>query len=82
MARKKSNESKTVINQDVLLKNKYGNVTAWMLFGLIGEIFFCLICGWLSGNTELNKISDNFVTSLLQNYNYILQQKVIVYLLI
>ena len=72
MARKKSNESKTVINQDVLLKNKYGNVTAWMLFGLIGEIFFCLICGWLSGNTELNKISDNFVTSLLQNYNYIL----------
>ena len=72
MARKKSVGNMAVAKYEDKSREKYGKIAAYMLFGLIGEIFFCLICGWLSGNTELNPISDNFVTSLLQNYNYIL----------
>ena len=51
-------------------ENFWGSMAAYMLFALVGEVLFCLILGWFSGNTHYNQISDNFVTSLLQNYNY------------
>ena len=70
MARKKI--SAGIATHEDKARNKYGKNAAYILFGLIGEIIFCLICGWLSGDTKLNDISDNFVTSLLQNYNFIL----------
>lgn len=57
---------------------KWGKCTAYMLWGLVGEIFFCLICGWLFGNTEFNAIEDNFLTAFLQNYNYILAALILI----
>lgn len=59
-------------------RQKYGRWAAILLFGLIAGIFFCLICGWISGDTSYNEISDNIVTALLQNYNYILASLVLI----
>ena len=79
MARKRSsvsNQAKAVtIDVD---RKKYGSWAAILLFGLIAGIFFCLICGWISGDTSYNEISDNIVTGLFQNYNYILASLVLV----
>ena len=79
MARKRSsvsNQTNTVtIDVD---RQKYGRWAAILLFGLIAGIFFCLFCGWISGDTSYNEISDNIVTALLQNYNYILASLVLI----
>ncbi len=79
MARKRSSVSKqtNAVTIDVD-RQKYGRWAAILLFGLIAGIFFCLICGWISGDTSYNEISDNIVTALLQNYNYILASLVLV----
>lgn len=79
MARKKVN----VTNQPLTAsidenRKKWGKWAAILLFGLVGGIFFCLICGWLSGDTSYNEISDNIVTSLIQNYNYIFASLVLI----
>lgn len=79
MARKKVN----VTNQPLTAsidenRKKWGKWAAILLFGLVGGIFFCLICGWLSGDTSYNEISDNVVTSLIQNYNYIFASFVLI----
>lgn len=79
MARKRSSVSNqtnaVTIDAD---RQKYGRWAAILLFGLIAGIFFCLICGWISGDTSYNEISDNIVTALLQNYNYILASLVLI----
>lgn len=79
MARKRSSVSNqtNAVTIDVDRK-KYGRWAAILLFGLIAGIFFCLICGWISGDTSYNEISDNIVTALLQNYNYILASLVLI----
>ena len=79
MARKRSSVSKqtNAVTIDVD-RQKYGRWAAILLFGLIAGIFFCLICGWISGDTSYNEISDNIVTALLQNYNYILASLVLI----
>lgn len=79
MARKRSSVSNqtNAVTIDVD-RQKYGRWAAILLFGLIAGIFFCLICGWISGDTSYNEISDNIVTALLQNYNYILASLVLI----
>ena len=79
MARKRSSVSKqtNAVTIDVD-RQKYGRWAAILLFGLIAGIFFCLFCGWISGDTSYNEISDNIVTALLQNYNYILASLVLI----
>lgn len=79
MARKRSSVSNqtNAVTTDVD-RQKYGRWAAILLFGLIAGIFFCLICGWISGDTSYNEISDNIVTALLQNYNYILASLVLI----
>lgn len=72
MARKKGvNNTEMVVKHKDEARSKYGKSAFYMLFGLVGEILVCLIYGWLSGNTGYNKTSDNVVTALLQNYNFI-----------
>ena len=80
MARKRSSISSsqvaaTTIDVD---RQKWGRWAAVLLLGLIAGIFFCLICGWISGDTSYNEISDNVVTSLIQNYNYIFASLVLI----
>lgn len=70
MSNKRS--SKTNNNTNIDYKEKYSRFAFFALSFLVVEIFICLVCGWLSGNTQISKISDNYVTALLQNYNYIL----------
>lgn len=79
MARKRSSVSNqtNAVTIDVD-RQKYGRWAAILLFGLIAGIFFCLICGWISGDTSYNEISDNVVTSLIQNYNYIFASLVLI----
>lgn len=79
MARKRSSVSNqtNAVTIDVD-RQKYGRWAAILLFGLIAGIFFCLICGWISGDTSYNEIRDNIVTALLQNYNYILASLVLI----
>ena len=79
MARKRSSVSKQTYAVTIDVdRQKYGRWAAILLFGLIAGIFFCLICGWISGDTSYNEISDNIVTALLQNYNYILASLVLI----
>lgn len=63
-----------VVKKDAedVARNKYGKWAYVILYALVFEVAVCLIYGWLSGNTEFNKISDNVVTALLQNYNFFL----------
>lgn len=70
MARRKN---VAVVNENIDKDRiKWGKVSSYMLWGLVGQFFIALILGWLSGDTSYSKISDNFVTGFLQNYNYIL----------
>lgn len=79
MARKKVNVTNQPLTASVdENRKKWGRWAAILLFGLVGGIFFCLICGWLSGDTSYNEISDNIVTSLIQNYNYIFASLVLI----
>lgn len=79
MARKKVNVTNQPLTASVdENRKKWGKWAAILLFGLVGGIFFCLICGWLSGDTSYNEISDNIVTSLIQNYNYIFASLVLI----
>lgn len=73
MSRKKvtNTSKKNKIDEDAS-RNKYGKWAYFLLYALVFEIAVCLVCGWLSDDTEFNKISDNVVTGLLQNYNYVL----------
>ncbi len=57
---------------------KWGRIAQYILIGLIFSIPFCLLCGWLFGDTKISEIGDNFVTALIQNYNYILGTLVLI----
>ncbi len=72
MANKKNKRNVANMQNIDVARVKWGKNAYYILIGLIISIPFCLVCGWLSGNTELTKISDNVVTALIQNYNYIL----------
>lgn len=73
MAQKKKNlNNKTIIIESDKAREKWGKISFYTLIFLVIEIFVCLLFGWLSGNKESNAIGDNFVTGMLQNYNYIL----------
>ena len=80
MARKRSSVSSQVATATTIDvdRQKWGKWAAILLFGLVAGIFFCLICGWISGDTSYNEISDNVVTSLIQNYNYIFASLVLI----
>lgn len=83
MSRKKGSlASKTTTDTIDFDRRKYGKWAAILLLGLTFGILFCLICGWLprdtSGEDMYNEINDNMVTSLIQNYNYILAALVLV----
>lgn len=57
------------LEKEKLTCQKIANVALW---ALIISTICCLICGWLSGNTEITEVlQDNVPTGLLQNYNYI-----------
>ena len=78
MANKKVKKSKEIRKEVDISRKKWGKVSYYVLIGLIFAIPFCLVCGWLSGNTKLTEITDNVVTALIQNYNYILGMFVLV----
>lgn len=73
MSRKRiTNASKKQKIDEDASRKKYGKWAYFLLYALVFEIAVCLVCGWLSGDTSYNKTTDNVVTALLQNYNYVL----------
>jgi len=77
MSQKKNNMSNTKFvgksTQNDKIREKWGKFAFYTLLFLGAEILICLIISWIFGSADFNnKISDTFLTALLQNYNYLL----------
>ena len=68
MSQKKTKSISNEVNEK---RQNLSKAAAIILLFLVGTIPICLIFGWLSGDTSYNKTSDNFVTAMIQNYNFI-----------